>query len=127
MFRHLTDFGHQRTLVEAIGFYLVYLVLGFILAAGLGFLAGFVDSGFGFEGGLALGTTVAIGICPVLAFSILGAKGLLNHLGYVFVAVLSVVGAAIGGLILGLVFVAFLSTRRAVSFPDPAEVGPTFA
>ena len=127
MFRRLTDFGHQRTLVEAIGFYLAYLVLGIVLAAGLGALAGLVDRGFGFESGLALGTAVAIGICPVLAFVILGAKRQLRHVGYVLVAVLSVAGAAVGGLLLGLVFVAFLTTRPAVRLPEPAEVGPTFA
>jgi hypothetical protein len=127
MFRGLTDFGRQRTLIEAIGFYLAYLLLGIALSAGLGFLASFVDNGFGFERGLMLGSFVAIGICPVITFAILRAKGLLRHVGYLFVAVLSVAGAAAGGLILGLIFVAFLTTRRAVSFPEPAEVGPTFA
>jgi hypothetical protein len=127
MFRRLTDFGHQRTLVEAIGFYLAYLVLGIIIAAGLGALAGLVTGNLGFEGGMTIGATFAIGICPVMAFIILGAKGLLSHLGYVAVAVLSVVGAAIGGLLLGLIFVAFLTTRPAVRRSEPVEVGPTFA
>lgn len=127
MFRHLTDFGHQRTVVEAIGFYLVYLILGILLGALLGAVAGFVTGNVGFEGGLAIGATVAIGICPVLGFIILGAKGLLSHVGYVLVAVLSVVGAAIGGLLLGLLFVAFLTTRPSVRQPEPVEVGPTFA
>ena len=127
MFRSLTDFGHQRTLFEAIGFYLAFLVLGIILGAVLGFLAGVVTGNVGFEGGLAIGTAVAIGVGPVLAFSIMSAKGLLNHLGYVAVAVLSVVGAAVGGLLLGLVFVAFLTTRPSVRRSEPVEVGPTFA
>ena len=127
MFRRLTDFGHQRTLVEAIGFYLAYLLLGILLGAVLGAVAGLVTGNVGFEGGLAIGATVAIGICPVMAFIILGAKGLLGHLGYVAVAVLSVVGAALGGLLLGLVFVAFLTTRPSVRRSEPVEVGPTFA
>ena len=127
MFRRLTDFGHQRTLVEAIGFYLAYLLLGIIVAAGLGFVAGFVTGDFSFEGGMTVGAAFAIGICPVMGFIILGAKGLLSHLGYVAVAVLSVVGAALGGLLLGLVFVAFLTTRPAVRRSEPVEVGPHFA
>ena len=127
MFRRLTDFGHQRTVVEAIGFYLTYLILGILLGAVLGAVAGFVTGNVGFEGGLAIGATVAIGICPVLGFIILAAKGLLSHIGYVAVVVLSVVGAVIGGLLLGLVFVAFLTTRPAVRRSEPVEVGPTFA
>ena len=127
MFRRLTDFGHQRTLVEAIGFYLAYLVLGIIIAAGLGALASLVTGNLTFEGGMTVGAAFAIGVCPVMAFIILGAKGLLSHLGYVAVAVLSVVGAAVGGLLLGLIFVAFLTTRPAVHRSEPVEVGPTFA
>ena len=127
MFRRLTDLGHQRTPVEAIGFYLAYLVLGIMVGAALGFLAGLVTGDVGFEGGMAIGAAFAIGICPVMAFVILGAKGLLGHLGYVAVAVLSVVGAAVGGLLLGLIFVAFLTTRPAARRPEPVEAGPTFA
>ena len=130
MFRRLTDLGHQRTLVEAIGFYLVYLVLGIVVAAALGAVAGplaVVSGGSGFEGGMLVGTIFAVVACPALSFAILFKKGLLGHVGYVLVAVLSVAGAAVAGLILGLIFVAFLTTRPAVRRPEPVEVGPTFA
>jgi hypothetical protein len=127
MFGHLTDFGYRRTFVEAIGFYLAYLVTGMIFSGILGMVAGLVNASFGFDGGLTLGATVAIGICPVLVFMILRAKGLLGHLGFLLVGVLSVAGAIVGGLLLGLVFVAFLTTRPAVRRPEMVEAGPTFA
>ena len=127
MFRRLTDFGHQRTLVEAIGFYLVYFILGIVIAGLLGVVAAPLTGMPGFEGGMLVGTIFAIVACPVLSFAILYKKGLLRHVGYLLVALLSVAGAAVAGLLLGLVFVAFLSTRRAVSSPEPVEVGPTFA
>ena len=127
MFRRLTDFGHQRTLVEALGFYLVYLILGIVVAAMLGALAGPLTGNSGFEGGMLVGTVFAVVACPVLSFAILFKKGLLRHIGYVLVALLSVAGAAAGGLLLGLIFVAFLTTRPAVRRSEPVEVGPTFA
>ena len=130
MFRRLTDFGHQRTLVEAIGFYLTYLVLGIAIAAALGAIAGplaVINGGSSFDGGMLIGTIFAVVACPVLSFTILFKKGLLTHIGYVLVAVLSVTGAAVGGLLLGLIFVAFLTTRPAVRRSEPVEVGPTFA
>jgi hypothetical protein len=131
MFRRLTDLGHQRTLVEAIGFYLAYLILGIAIAAALGAVAGplvvALGGGSAFDGGMLIGTIFAVVACPVLSFAVLIKKGLLGHIGYLIVAVLSVAGAAVLGLILGLVFVAFLTTRPAVRRPEPVEVGPTFA
>jgi hypothetical protein len=127
MFQGLTDFGRQRTLVQAIGFYLVYLVLGIILGAVLGGVAALVTGNNSFDMGLMVGTVMAIVVTPLMAFGVLYAKGLLRHIGFLLVAVLSVAGAAIGGLILGLLFVAFLTTRPAASSPEPVEVGPTFA
>ena len=130
MFRHLTDFGHQRTPVQAIGFYLTYLVLGIAIAAGLGALVGplaVINGGSSWDGGMLVGTIFAVIACPVLSFVMLAKKGLLSHIGFVIVAVLSVAGAAFGGLILGLIFAAFLSTRPAAHRAEPVEVGPTFA
>jgi hypothetical protein len=131
MFRRLTDFGYQRSLVEAVGFYLVYLILGIVVAAMLGavagLLAGPISGGSSFEGGLLVGSIFAVVACPVMAFGILYKKGLLRHFGFILVALLSVAGAAAGGLILGLIFVAFLTSRRGISSPEPVEVGPAFA
>jgi hypothetical protein len=127
MFRRLTDFGHERSLTQAVGFYLVYLVLGIALGALLGGLAGLMFKDFGFDAGLMIGAALAVVSCPLLSFAILRAKGLLSNVMLLLVAVLSVAGAAVGGLILGLIFVAFLTTRPAMQRLEPAEAGATFA
>ena len=127
MFRRLTDFGHERSLIQAIGFYLVYLVLGIALGAVLGGLAGMMFKDFGFDAGLMIGAALAVVSCPLLSFAILRAKGLLSNMLYLLIAVLSVAGAAVGGLLIGLLFVAFLSTRPAVRQSAPVEAGATFA
>jgi hypothetical protein len=112
MFRRLTDFGHTRSWVEALGFYLVYTVVGVIAIGALAWATSLVNGDFGFEGGLALGASAASGVSLVLSYSILRAKGLLGNVAYLAVAVLSVLGSVAAGLILGLIFVAFLTTRR---------------
>jgi hypothetical protein len=127
MFRRLTDFGHERSLIQAVGFYLAYLVLGIVLGALLGAVAGMMFKDFGFDAGLMAGAALAVVSCPALSFAILRAKGLLSNVMLLLVAVLSVAGAAVGGLILGLIFVAFLSTRPAVRQSEPVEARATFA
>jgi hypothetical protein len=127
MFRRLTDFGHERSPIQAIGFYLVYLVLGIALGAVLGGLAGLMFKDFSFDAGLMVGAALAVVSCPLLSFAILRAKGLLSNVMLLIVAVLSVAGAAAGGLIIGLLFVAFLTTRPAVRQSEPVEAGATFA
>jgi hypothetical protein len=112
MFRRLNDFGYSRSLVEAIGFYLAYGCVGLIAIVALAYVATLVKSDFGFQEGLWLGTIAASIISLALSFLILRAKGLLGHVGYLTVAVLSCVGALAAGLFLSLIFVAFLTTRQ---------------
>ena len=115
MFRRLTDFGFQRTPLQAVGFYLTYIVMGLLVSAGLGAIvaAGSGANGFdaGFQVGLQVGPVFAILLTTALAFVVLRAKGLLGHAGYLLVGLLGVGGAVLAGLLLGLVFVAFLTTR----------------
>src|SRR3954447_15252751 len=99
MFRRLFTFGYQRTLVQAIGFYLVYLVGGIIISAMVSALltpfeglSGF-DEGFAF--GLQVGSVFAVLLTLALGFSIVRAKASFRHPGYLFVAVLSVGFAAV--------------------------------
>jgi hypothetical protein len=127
MFRGLTDFGRQRTVLQAVGFYLVYLILGVLLGAALGALAGAVSGQNTFEMGLRVGMVMAMVVCPLLSFAILFAKGQMRHIGFLLVAVLSLAGAAFGGLIIGLLFVAFLTTRPSASSTASVETDPAFA
>lgn len=113
MFRQLGNFGYQRNIVQAVGFYLIYLVSGVIAIAGLAFLAALANGISGYEQGLQFGTALGMMLTALLAFLVLKAKGLLRHAGYLLVGLLSVAGAAAGGLLLSLIFVAFLTTRHA--------------
>jgi hypothetical protein len=115
MFRHLTDYGFQRTPLQAIGFYLTYFVLGVLVSAALGavFATGSGTSGFeeGVQVGLTVGSVFAVLFTAALSFVVLRAKGLLGHVGYLLVGLVGVAGAVVAGMLLGLVFAAFLTTR----------------
>lgn len=117
MFSKLTDFSQKRTGKQALGFYLAYLVLGIILGAIAGALSGtlFATGGTtteaytaGFQGGLI----VAILYPMVISFLVLRGKKLTNNFGYLLLGVLSGVLGFFGGALLGLIPVAYLTTRK---------------
>jgi hypothetical protein len=112
MFKHLTDFAYKRSFKEAIGFYLAYLFLIILLAALLGGLMGLIagqeDS---FEFGLRVGNIVAIVVTMGISLLILRKKGFLGNFGYIILIILSGLLAFFGGGLLGLIPVAFLTTR----------------
>jgi hypothetical protein len=85
---------------------------------------------FGFRRGVPLKTTLGLIITAALALLVLRAKRQLANVGYVFVALVSVAGALVGGLLFGLIFVAFLTTQptagTADAFADQIPVGAAF-
>jgi hypothetical protein len=62
---------------------------------------------------MRIGHIISIITCFALSFAILYAKKRLNHLGYILVALLAGALAGIMGGLLGLIPVAFLTTREA--------------
>jgi hypothetical protein len=120
MFRHLGEFRFQRSLVQAIGFYLVYFFAGIIVSGMLGAIAGLVSGANGFDDGMQVGLTVGTVFATIfsglLSFLILRAKGQFRNVLYLLVGLLSIGAGWLGGLLFGLIFVAFLTTRAA----DPA-------
>lgn len=113
MFKHLTDFAYKRNVKEAIGFYLAFLFLIILLAgllAGLiGLLAGQEES---FKLGLRIGNIVAIVVIIGISILILKNKNLLGDFGYIILILLSGLLAYFGGGLLGLIPIAFLTTRE---------------
>ena len=109
MFKDLTNFAKKRTGWEAFGFYLAYLLLIIVVALLLGAMVALLD----FNTGVAFraGNIFAIAICLTLAFMVLKQKNLASNFGFILLALLSGVLAFIGGGILGLIPVAFLTTR----------------
>ena len=114
MFKKLTDFAHKRTALEAIGFYLAYLVLGILLgvlfAVIFGILAG-VTQEKAYDTGVLTGSVVALVFSIGLPIMILQQKKQLNNFGYILLIALAGVLAVFAGCLAGLIPAAFLTTR----------------
>jgi hypothetical protein len=108
MFSKLFDFRLKRTAKQAFGFYVVYLLLLLLVAMLLGGIVGII-SGQGFQAGLKVGQLMAIIVCLVLSFVILNYKKSLSP-SNVILALLAGILAMLGGGLLGLIPVAYLTT-----------------
>lgn len=116
MFKNLTDFSYKRNWQEAIGFYLAYLLLGMVLAGIAGALTGILSGANtfsrGFNQGLGVGATISVVFSLIISGLLLKEKKLFRNFGYVLLILLGGI-LAVGGLLLGLVIPAFISTRGA--------------
>lgn len=112
MFRNLTDFSYKRSLKEAIGFYLGYLLLIVLASMILGGVSGLVLGDRSTEVGFRIGNLVAVITVLTLSFVILSKKDLLANFGMILVALLSGILAFFGGALLGLIPTAYLSTKE---------------
>ncbi|OGC05723.1 hypothetical protein A2526_05555 [candidate division WOR-1 bacterium RIFOXYD2_FULL_36_8] len=108
MFKNLTDFGYKRSALQALGFYLAYLLLTIMI----GFLAGGIMGmfGYGFMDGLKVGTLSAIVISTLLSIFTVKAKNLLNFTNILFIIATGIL-AFFGGAFLGLILPAYLTTK----------------
>ena len=110
MFSDLMLFNKERTAKQAVGFYFAFLLMG-MLAGGLaGFLLGGPSASY--EEGQLIGWYFSVVVCLILSFIVLYQKGRLNEFGLVLLALLSGIGAALLGAMLGLVFTAYLTTKE---------------
>lgn len=113
MFKHLFDLGHPRTAVQAVGFYIAYLVLLVLVAALIGGIAGMLIPNLSsFAAGARVGAVVAIIACVIIALLILKRKKLLGNFGLILLAVLTGFLAMVGGGLLGLIVPAYLTTVK---------------
>lgn len=119
MFRQLTNFSYQRTPVQAVGFYLFYLILTVLAAAIAGGIAGLVSPETSpetsFESGQRFGTLIAVVISLALSYLVLGQKQRLGNPGYLLLGIAGGLGALLLGGLLGIVAPAILSTRSSGS------------
>jgi hypothetical protein len=118
MFDNLANFEFKRSKVQALVFYLVYGVLSFvtifILAACLALLFPISQesaSSFGF----GVGAIVACIICITLSFIILKKKEKMTNFSSIIYLILTLVLSLAGGVILGMILPAFLSTQEKTS------------
>jgi hypothetical protein len=117
MFKHLTDFSIQRTVGQAFGFWLSYLLLASIIGAVAGGIYGSILTNGGYEEGLAAGQLITIPYVAVLSLLICAKKSL-GFLGYLLTAIATLL-AFIGGAFLGLIPTAYLTVRPSNSFVPP--------
>ena len=120
MFRRLTEFSFQRTVAQAFGFWLAYLVLGVLIGTlGGGVYVWLVGGGIaeGFQAVRAIGIVYALAVSLVVCI-----QKRLGFIGYLL-AVVSALLAFFGGVALGLIPTAFLTTRPNARKPLPLILG----
>ncbi len=107
MFKDLMVFDKQRNIKQAIGFYLAFLALGMV--ATIPFAVVFADD---IAGGIKTGARIGIAMAILLAVVIAKQKQLLTQFGTIVTIVMAGALAAFGGMLLGLIPVAYLTTRE---------------
>ena len=107
MFENLFDFNKERLPLQALGFYIVFFIIGIAIAMSIAAIFA-VD----FESGLTVGQISAFLYCPFIGFQILSSKGQLSRYGVsIFgIAILAYFLGCLGGLIP----VAYLSTLKSL-------------
>ncbi|HEX7041651.1 MAG TPA: hypothetical protein VF189_00215 [Patescibacteria group bacterium] len=112
MFGKLTDFAYRRSVKESIGFYLAYFVLIVIAAVAIAGFLSIISGNSSNNFGVSTGTIVAIISCVTLSILISLRKKRLNKFSYILLIFISGVLATWGGALLGLIPVAYLTTRK---------------
>jgi membrane protease YdiL (CAAX protease family) len=112
IFNNLADFDYQRSIKEAIGFYIAYFFLAIILAVFLALVLSATMQNNIYDFGL-IGNTVAIIVSPGVSFLILKEKKLLGNFGFILLALLSGLLAIFLGVLGGLIPAAYLTTKPA--------------
>lgn len=114
MFNDLFLLEKVRTKKEALGFYFAYflllLLIGGLLAAGLTDPLGSVEEGV--QRGQIVGYYFGVVACVLLSFLVLYKKGQLNSFGLILIALLSGLGVLVLGGLLGLIPAAYLTTKE---------------
>jgi hypothetical protein len=113
MFDGLSNFGLKRTPLQAVGFYIAYLVVTIVVAGMFGgvvsLFSGQIDS---LDFNAQAGKYFEAGICAVLGFIVLKKKNRRGDYVSYSLVLLSVILAAIAGGVSGLVLIAYLTTKQ---------------
>lgn len=112
MFKDLTNYGLQRSGVQALGFYIAYLVLIVILAAVIGGISGAMSGSDSFEFGVRLGQLIAIAGSMYLAYRVTSDKKMEKEFSSILLVGLAGLLAVFGGGLLGLIPAAYLTTQK---------------
>lgn len=128
MFSNLTDLSFKRSALQAVGFYVAYLVLTVVLGALAGGVFSILTSDLTVAGsylsGVRIGAVLAVVVSTSLAFVVVSKKQRLSNFLYLILIVLSGILALLAGGLAGLIIPAFLTTRASMA---NEEVKPTAA
>ena len=116
MFKELMNFKYKRTGIQAIGFYIVFFLIGALLAgvvSGLLQVGSKSDSQTQFNFGIKIGSYVSLIYCTMLSLIILIVKKLYKSALAVILFLLTIHGAMLMANLLGCIFPAILSTFEA--------------
>jgi len=112
MFKHLVDFRYQRNTKEAIGFYLAYFLLFILIGGLLGGATAILNTEAVTGSAMRAGAIFAVMACVSLYLVVMVSKKVTSF-GYLLLAVVAGICAIFLGALLGLVPVAFLTTKKA--------------
>ncbi|MBR1461062.1 hypothetical protein IJ596_05465 [bacterium] len=113
MFKELMNFKFKRTKKQAIGFYIVFFIIGALLG---GIVSGLLQTGSNadfqtqYNLGVKIGWYVALTYCTLLSLIMLIVKKLYTSAGAIILFLLTIIGAMLMACLLGCVFPAILST-----------------
>ena len=123
MFSNLTAFAMVRTGKQALGFYIVYLVIAIIVGGIAGGLGGLITSAaqepVDMQVGVKWGAAAAVVYVILIGMIIVIRKKL--GIGYVILALVGGLLALVGGGVLGLIPAALMTTR-----PEPITIATDF-
>jgi len=111
MFTHLTNFAYKRTALQAVGFYIAYFLLLLLIAGATGGFLALVTGNVDQELSVRIGVMISAIACAVLSLAIAQKKHTLHHFTTILAIILAIIGAMFGGALVGLVFVAYLTTK----------------
>lgn len=119
IFGNMFDFSFDRSFIEAIGFYIAYLIIimfVLVLLGGIGVLIG-----LDYFSTAQFGNLIAVISCLSLALVVLIKKNFIGNLLFIFLGLISVTLSIYGGAMSGLIFIAYLSTFPANKNKDGTQ------
>lgn len=128
MFNELTNFALTRGSKEAFGFYCAYFLL--IIIGAMAFSAAVgglffqnMNPEHGFLLGQRIGAVVALIACMFLAYRVLESKQLMKNFSSYMYLVATALFALLGGALLGMIPVAYLTTKKSLAEESALEAG----
>lgn len=110
MFKNLLSFETQRTALQALGFYIAYLIVTMLMGGIISGATGIATNNGSFEFGARIGAVLAIIICLTLSITVVAKKKQLKSFVYLLCIILSGGLALFLGGIGGLIPTAYLTT-----------------